>query len=130
MQVQATFGVQVKAKQAVWVGSSWGTESPMALSTIFDFPTSPGSHLSQRGLERSEFPWKPFLWPSLHVISQVGCNQTPTGQRMSSQTAILGFHPNYLHSLFKLVISPQVLSLPILKICWEGGALGMHPDTT
>ena len=67
------------------------------------------------GLESSEFPWKPFLWPSPHVTSQVGCNQTPTGQRMSSQTAILGFHPNCLHFLFKLVISPQVFLLPIRR---------------
>ena len=68
------------------------------------------------GLESSEFPWKPFLWPSPHVTSQVGCNQTPTGQRMSSQTAIPGFHSNCLHFLFKLVISPQVFLLPIRRL--------------
>jgi hypothetical protein len=34
---------------------------------------------------------------------------------MSSQTAILGFHPNCLHFLFKLVISPQVFLLPIRR---------------
>lgn len=103
-------------------GTGWGLSGqlgrftkngePTGPSTTSDFPASPGSYLSQKGLHRSEFPWKPFLWPSLHVISQVGCNQIPTGQRMSSQTAILGFHPNCLHFLFKLVISPQGIPCP------------------
>lgn len=107
MEVQANFGgAWVDAEWAIWGLTKNG--EPTGPSTTSDFPGSPGSYPSQRGLDRSEFPWKPFLWPSLHVISQVGCNQTPTGQRMSSQTAILGFHPNCLHFLFKLVISPQV----------------------
>lgn len=101
-------------------GSFTGNKYPVVLSTTSDFPTSPGSHLSQRGSERSEFPWKPFLWPSRHVISQVGCNQTPTGQRMSSQTSVLGFHPNYLHFLFKLVISHKCSLCPSQDLLGRG----------
>lgn len=101
-------------------GGSQRMASPPGPSTTSDFPASLGSYLSQKGLHRSEFPWKPFLWPSLHVISQVGCNQTPTGQRMSSQTAILGLHPNCLHFLFKLVISPQGISCPSRDLLRSG----------
>lgn len=82
-------------EQPGWAGRAGARRSGHWARPLI-FPTSPGSRLSPRALERSEFPWKPFLWPSLHVISQVGCNQTPTRRRMSSQTAVLGFHPNYL----------------------------------
>lgn len=128
MEMQAKFGgTGVGAGWAVWGLTKNG--EPTGPSTASDFPASPGSHRSQRGLDRSEFPWKPFLWPSLHVISQVGCNQTPTGQRMSSQTAILGFHPNCLHFLFKLVISPQVSPCPSRDLLGRGGSgrLSLYP---
>lgn len=57
---------------------------------------------------------------------------------MSSQTAIPGFHPNCLHFLFKLVISPQVFLLPVQRSAGKGevgtgthtqpGSLGVPPS--
>lgn len=125
------WGHRVGAEWAVGACGGWFTKTgdPAGPSTASDFPASPGSYLSQRGLHRSEFPWKPFLWPSLHVISQVGCNQTPTGQRMSSQTAILGFHPNCLHFLFKLVISPQGIPCPSRDLLGSGELWATVPSS-